>query len=210
VGNLYSRRVRPRRNRGQSYTGPWRPATEPIPIHQQYYEIVNGTSKEYRLEYKFGWWTNCSDLVTELANNYTEAESTFTMSGRVLFNISKENGEPPTILRDANCAPSLGAFGILGSNGSEYGYPCPVRQKPAPQPDSCKFEGNTLATKQVSDAMNRVAQCRGKSWPDVTGMLGPCHGANWPSSGSAIVSPAKTAMLFGALRFGMMLFGTGL
>jgi hypothetical protein len=165
--------------------------------------IINTTATRFRLQYTFGLWTNCSDEVAESQVNRTKALRTIKVDGEVTFNISRNNGKVPSI-EAGECATPLGAIGILGSNGSEYGFPCPIRQNPPPETEECKFKADLAIAKEVADAMIRQSDCRGQSWPNVTGLLGPCHGKDslrfGSLSGTTVgASLGKFAIFAGAL-----------
>jgi hypothetical protein len=166
--------------------------------------IIKTNATAFKLQYSFGLWKNCSDMIAESEANLTATRPTYTIDGEMFFNISRDNGEIPNILggEGGDCATPLGAIGVLGSNGSEFGFPCPVRQKPPPEPDLCKFKVSPPIASEVADAMIRETHCKAKTWPNVTG---PCKGKDSIFGSATIASPAKFAVLAGALGFGIIL-----
>jgi hypothetical protein len=175
--------------------------------------IINTTSTMFRLRYRFGLWSNCSDQQAESDMNSTKAYRSITVIGEVFFNISKDNGKVPSIEVGEYATP-LGAIGILGTNGSEYGFPCPIRQDPPPETDEYLFKADYSVAKEVAHAMVGRSECRNQSWPNVTGLLGPCIGKGSTRfvslSGPAMeASLGKLVIFAGILGFTVLVAMTG-
>lgn len=184
------------------------PPPNPFLLVNSSLNIVNTTSSRFRIRYQFGLWRNCSSERAERAVNSTKAYRSITVYGEVFFNISRENGKVPGIEVGQYATP-LGAIGILGTNGSEYGYPCPIRQDPPPETDENSFMADYSVAKEVADTMVRISECRFQSWPNVTGLLGPCRGKDstrftFGSGGTMEASLGKFVIFAGALGLAVL------